>query len=115
MLKCFLNLSVIYLSALFGKNYNQLLCMLFTAAGMKTWFDSLRTKYGKLSAVKSGDGARELTFRDKWVLDKFAFLKRHIVRVPSRQACGVSIFTNYITTIYWIQSSTASLLVNFFL
>jgi hypothetical protein len=59
---------------------------------LKTWYESLRTRFGKLSAAaKSGDGAtKELTDRDKWVMASFSFLGRYIARVPSRQIGNVS-------------------------
>ena len=58
---------------------------------LHTWYKTVRTQFGKLSKRKSGDGSRELSDRDRWVLTSFDFLKTHIVRVTSRQAGGVSI------------------------
>ena len=46
----------------------------------------MRTQFGKLIQKKSGDGARDYTEREKWVIGKFDFLKSHIVQVASRQA-----------------------------
>ena len=46
----------------------------------QTWYATQRTQYGKLSAEKSGQGAQELSARNKWIVDNFLFLKDHIVR-----------------------------------
>ena len=46
----------------------------------------MRTQFGKLLQKKSGDGDREYTDREKWIMSQFSFLKNHIVRVASRQA-----------------------------
>ena len=61
-----------------------------SAAVLMTWYDSMRTRVGKLTLKKSGDGTKELTDREKWVLAKFDFLITHISRIPSRQAVNVS-------------------------
>ena len=42
------------------------------------WFKRMRTRYGKLTSKKSGDGAREYTDRDSWILRSFSFLDDHI-------------------------------------
>lgn len=55
-----------------------------------TWYESMRTRLGKLTRSKSGDGAKELTERQQWVLDKFDFLLHHISRSGGRQAVNVS-------------------------
>ena len=46
----------------------------------QTWYTTQRTQYGKLSAEKSGQGASEVSARNKWIVDNFVFLKDHIVR-----------------------------------
>jgi len=65
------------------------------APGLKTWYDSIRTKVGKITVMKSGSAVRELTERDQFLMDNFSFLKDHISRVPSRQ--GVSVSISHIT------------------
>ncbi len=40
----------------------------FEAKMIQTWYLSIRTQYGKLTTVKSGDGTKDLTVRDKDVL-----------------------------------------------
>lgn len=48
---------------------------------LKTWFTSLRSRYGRLTHTKSGQGTgRRLTEREQWILSLFRFLKPHIVR-----------------------------------
>ena len=44
----------------------------------------MRTQFGRLIQKKSGDGARQWTDREKWVLTNFDFLKTHIVRVSTK-------------------------------
>ena len=56
---------------------------------LRTWFESMRTRFGKLTKRKSGDGAPQKTDRDKWILSRFAFLASHIVRHPGRPAGGL--------------------------
>ena len=53
------------------------------------WFESVRTRYGRISkdqdikCKKSGSGGQvvSLTERDTWIMQNFAFLRQHIVRV----------------------------------
>ena len=65
----------------------------FSAIDLKIWFKGMRTRYGKLTCKKFGDGAKEHTDRDTWILRSFSFLDDHISRVPSRQSCNVSTFS----------------------
>ena len=44
----------------------------------KTWFESQRTHYSKLTQSKSGQTPTEMTERQNWIHDKFNFLKTHI-------------------------------------
>lgn len=61
-----------------------------------TWYDSLRTRYGRLLLTKSGDGSKPLTDREQWILRNFEFVKGQITRQPSRQSCNVSSFFLYL-------------------
>ena len=61
-----------------------------TAKKLNMWFNTLRTKYGKLTKKKSGDGAKKPTDRDQWILTTLSYLDGHITRIPSRQSCSVS-------------------------
>ena len=53
------------------------------------WFESVRTRYGRISkdqdmkCKKSGSGSMvvSLTERETWIMQNFAFLRQHIVRV----------------------------------
>lgn len=69
------------------------LCMFLTVPDkeLAAWYYMMRTRYGRFEG-KSGDGRKELTEREAWIKRAFSFLGRHIRRVPSRQACSVSIF-----------------------
>jgi len=60
-------------------------------AALQTWYESIRTKVGKLTKDKSGQAAPQLTDREKFIIMHFRFLKDHIVRQPSRVAVSVSI------------------------
>ncbi len=55
------------------------------------WYMGRRTVFGKLTAEKSGDGARIYTDRVRWTLDKFQFLKGHVTRLTGRNIVSVSI------------------------
>ena len=44
----------------------------------KTWFDSQRTRYGKLTQSKSGQAPKEMTERQNWIQCKLGFLKSHM-------------------------------------
>ena len=46
----------------------------------KAWFESQRTKYGKLVQSKSGQALKELTDRQHWIPSRFNFWKSHIKR-----------------------------------
>jgi len=65
----------------------------FPVAQLKQFLDSMRTRYSRLTdpkKKKSGQASVDLTDRDKWVLERFGFLKNHIVRVSSRSTTKVS-------------------------
>ena len=47
---------------------------------VKKWFDTQRTRYGKLTQTKSGQGAEKSTVRQTWMKDSFSFLRGHIRR-----------------------------------
>ena len=63
---------------------------------LTTWYESLRTRYGRLRKKekgKSGDGRVDTsmwTDRDKWVLESFKFLSDFVGEVPSRTLQSVS-------------------------
>ena len=41
---------------------------------VKKWFDTKRTRYGKLTQTKSGQAAAKNTKRQTWLKDSFSFL-----------------------------------------
>ncbi len=49
------------------------------------------TVYGKLTAEKSGDGAKVLSDCEQWTIDNFHFLKGHITRLTGCTIASVSI------------------------
>lgn len=53
-----------------------------TVEHLQGWFKSLRDNHTRLHKNKSGDGATELTQREKWILDNFGFLKRVVRHRP---------------------------------
>ena len=63
---------------------------------LKTWYESIQTKIGKITDTKSGLGTKTLTDRDK---DKFSFLGNHIVHQPSNVALGLK---------SWLEPSATS-------
>ena len=42
---------------------------------VRRWFESQRTRYGKLSKLQSGQAPREMTKRQSWVYQQMGFLK----------------------------------------
>ena len=57
---------------------------------LKTWYRSIRTRYTRLVHKKSGDGASDLTERDRWILHNFAWLKVHVVEAKRKTTVSVS-------------------------
>ena len=51
---------------------------------LKTWFESMRTRFDKLMNSKSRDAAVQHMERDEWILAKFVFLQTDIVRLRGR-------------------------------
>ena len=51
---------------------------------IKKWFESQRTIFGKCTKLVSGQAAKPLSERKKWVVTQFDFLAGHISRQPSR-------------------------------
>lgn len=43
--------------------------LIFIGSRLKSWMDSIRTQYGKLTKRPSGSGGR-LSERDMWILEK---------------------------------------------
>ena len=56
---------------------------------LTTWYESTRTKIGKLLTDKSGSATKELSERDQFLKVTFSFLGNHIVRQPSRVAVSL--------------------------
>jgi hypothetical protein len=48
------------------------------------FWKSMRTRYGKLLKTKSGDGQKELSTRDQWIMTNMAFYSSHLQRKPGR-------------------------------
>jgi hypothetical protein len=53
---------------------------------LKTWYESVRTRVGKLLDTKSGSAAKSRTERDKFIEANFGFLGTHISRIKGRTA-----------------------------
>ncbi|KAG0715459.1 hypothetical protein GWK47_011880 [Chionoecetes opilio] len=60
-----------------------------TTLDLMTWFTSLRSRFGRLTNLKSGDGAKRLTERENWIMNMFQFLKPHIVRQKKPRTLGI--------------------------
>ena len=58
---------------------------------LKTWYDSVRTKVGKILEKKSGSASKTLTDRDKFLKTHFAFLGEHIARKKGRAPAQLSL------------------------
>ena len=55
---------------------------------VRRWFESQRTRYGKLSKLQSGQALREMTKRQSWVYQQMGFLKTHIRRKGANRSSG---------------------------
>ena len=55
---------------------------------VRRWFESQRTRYGKLSKLQSGHAPREMTKRQSWVYQQMGFLKTHIRRKGANRSSG---------------------------
>ena len=53
---------------------------------VKKWFDTQRTRYGKPTQTKSGQGAEKSTERQTWLKDSFSFLRGDIRRKSKSSA-----------------------------
>ena len=60
-----------------------------TGKQLSTWLRSIRTRYGRLTKDKSGQARRDLTAREKWILQVFHFFGRHIVRQKKTRTLGL--------------------------
>ena len=56
--------------------------------GVRRWFESQRTRYGKLSKLQSGQAPRKMTKRQSWVYQQMGFLKTHIRRKGASRSSG---------------------------
>ncbi|KAJ8021187.1 hypothetical protein HOLleu_40982 [Holothuria leucospilota] len=55
---------------------------------LKGWYKDLRDQFVKLRKEKSGAGARRLTYREEWVLQRFQFLA-HTVKYRKKKSCAI--------------------------
>ena len=55
---------------------------------VRRWFESQRTRYGKLSKLQSGQAPREMTKGQSWVYQQMGFLKTHIRQKGANRSSG---------------------------
>ena len=55
---------------------------------VRRWFQSQRTRYGKLYKQQSGQATKEMTKRQSWVYQQMGFLKTHIRRKGANRSYG---------------------------
>ena len=55
---------------------------------VRCWFESQRTRYGKLSKLQSGQAPWEKTKRQSWVYQQMGFFKTHIRRKGANSSSG---------------------------
>ncbi len=58
---------------------------------LKTWFDSMQARFGKITKTVSGDGTVEYTERDQWILNHFDFVWQHILHIKGWTAGGLKV------------------------
>ena len=51
---------------------------MLSALAVKTWFQSMRTLFGRLKKKMLGQAAKPLTARQKWTKANFSFLSAHL-------------------------------------
>ena len=61
---------------------------------VRRWFESQRTRYGKLSKQQSGQAPREMTKRQSWVYQQMGFLKTHIRPKRANRSSGLEASPN---------------------
>ena len=57
------------------------MCVPCTLSGgaIRTWYNSMRTLFGRLNKKTSGQVAKKLTARQRWTKENFSFLSSHLV------------------------------------
>ena len=60
----------------------------FQPFDVRRWFDSQRTRCGRLSKLQPGQATREMTKRQSWVYQQMGFLKTHIRRKGANRSSG---------------------------
>ncbi|XP_041377838.1 uncharacterized protein LOC121390155 [Gigantopelta aegis] len=72
---------------------------------LRTYYESVRTKVGKITDTKSGSSTKDLTERDNFIMTNSSFLQTHISRMRGRTA--ISLKSQLATTIPTRSSSTS--------
>ena len=58
----------------------------------KKWYANMRTRFGKIKHTPLGSARPELTSRDKWIVQRFQFLKPYLTVHNKKISYGVSSF-----------------------
>ena len=61
---------------------------------VKKWFETQRTRYGKLTHTKSGQATVKSTERQTWLRDRFRFLRGHIRKKGVSKSSAVTTATS---------------------
>ena len=54
----------------------------------------MRTRYGKLSALRTGQESKDFTSREQWILDNFYFLEQHVNRLKKKRRVSSKVLIN---------------------
>jgi hypothetical protein len=68
-------------------------------AELKTWYTSLRSRFGRLKKKKSGQEDVEMTERDEWVYNHFQFLTPYVHEVQPKTTASVSSLSHFLSVI----------------
>jgi len=59
---------------------------------LKTWYKAIRSRFTRLVHTESGDGVRELTEMDRWILQNLAWLRNNVIDVRRKTSVSVSYY-----------------------
>ena len=59
---------------------------------VSVFWKSMRTRYGKLSGLRTGQETHEFSKREQWILDNFYFLEQHVNRLKKKRRVSSKVY-----------------------